>query len=250
VTAPFDAALAAKILIEARQTKSKIADLPPGARPRTIEEAYAIQDHIAAATGPVGGWKVSFERDGTTRVAPVAAEYVFKGGAGLSVPGPLRAEVEFAVKLIADLPAAAAPFEHATVDRAIGPAFVIFEVLGTRFADQKAVSPWAFLADSNGNAAILTGGEITGWRELDLAALDVRLQIEGIERGRSSSGAPFPRVLDMLVALANHAAAHTGGLKAGQVIITGARVGPVAIEPGSRAVGSINGQAEVVLKVD
>jgi 2-keto-4-pentenoate hydratase len=80
--------------------------------------------------------------------------------------------------------------------------------------------------------------------------LDVRLQIEGIERGRSSSGAPFPRVLDMLVALANHAAAHTGGLKAGQVIITGARVGPVAIEPGSRAVGSINGQAEVVLKVD
>ncbi len=250
MTAPFDAALAARILIEARRHRRKIADLPPGANPATIEEAYAIQDQIAAATGKVGGWKAGFEPDGTTRVAPVAADDVFEGGAGLAIPGPLRAEVEFAVKLIADLPAGAAPFDRDAVDRAIGPALVIMEVLGTRFEDQKAVSPLAFLADSNGNAAIVTGAEITGWRELDLGALEVRLEIDGTERGRSSAGAPFHRVLDLLAALANHAAAHTGGLKAGQVIITGARVGPVAIEPGSRAVGRINGQAEVVLKVD
>jgi 2-keto-4-pentenoate hydratase len=49
--------------------------------------------------------------------------------------------------------------------------------------------------------------------------------------------------------LANHAAEHVDGLKAGQIVITGARVGPVAIEAGSVAEGSINGRASVKSRI-
>lgn len=246
----FDAAWAASILAEARRNGTKIAVLPGPARPRTIGQAYAIQDQTARLCAPVGGWKASFEADGkTATVAPVAQADVF-AGAGLAMPGPLQLEVEFAVKLIADLPANAAPFDAATMDRAIGPAFVVFEILGSRFADRNAISPFEFLADGNGNAAIVIGEEIADWRRLDLATLDVRLRVDDAEHSRKTSGgAPAGQVLDLLAALANHAAEHIGGLKAGQVIITGARVGPVAIAARRVATGSINGR-QVVLKLD
>ena len=245
----FDAVLAAAIVVEARRNKSKIQDLPAQAQPATIEDGYAIQDAIALLSPAVGGWKASFEPDGeTARVAPVAGEYVVASH-NAAMPGAVRVEVEFAVRLIADLPQAAAPFDRAAVDRAIGPALVVFEILGTRFADRKLVSPHAYLADGNGNDAIVIGDEIADWRALDLAALEVCLHVDGHEAGRVQTGAPFSRVLELITALANHAARHLGGLKAGQVIITGARVGPVAIAAGSVAVGSINGQAKVALKV-
>jgi 2-keto-4-pentenoate hydratase len=250
MSAAFDPGPAASILIAARRNKLKIADLPTRAQPVTIEDGYAIQDAIALLNPSVCGWKASFEPDGeTARVAPVAAEYVLASEADAAMPGPVRVEVEFAVKLIVDLPQNAAPFDRATVDKAIGPALVVFEILGTRFADRKMVSPHAYLADGNGNDAIVTGEEIADWRSLDLAVLDVRLHVNGHEAGQSQAGAPFSRVLDLVTALANHAALHLGGLKAGQVIITGARVGPVSIEAGSVAVGSINGQAKVALKI-
>jgi len=251
MSAAFNPGPAATILIEARRNKLKIADLPEQAQPATIEDGYAIQDEIAMLSPSVGGWKASFEPDGeTARVAPVAAEYVLSSETAASLPGPVRVEVEFAVKLIADLPQNAAPFDCAAVDKAIGPALVVFEILGTRFADRKMVSPHAYLADGNGNDAIVTGEEIANWRALDLALLDVRLHVNGDEAGQSQAGAPFNRVLDLITALANHAALHLGGLKAGQVIITGARVGPVLIEARSVAVGSINGQANVAVKIN
>jgi 2-keto-4-pentenoate hydratase len=248
MSADFDPGMAASVLAEARRNKRKIADLPAGAQPATIEDGYEIQDAIALLSPPVGGWKASFEPDGeTARVAPVAAEYIFASEAEMT--GPVRVEVEFAVKLIADLPQNAAPFDRATVDKAIGSALVVFEILGTRFADRKMVSLHAYLADGNGNDAIVTGEEIADWRALDLAVLDVRLHVNGHEAAQSQAGAPFSQVLELVTALANHAALHLGGLKAGQVIITGARVGPVSIEAGSVAVGSINGQAKVALKI-
>ena len=49
---------AANLLINARRTHTPIADLPAAVAPASLDEAYFIQDAIAAAFGPIGGWKI------------------------------------------------------------------------------------------------------------------------------------------------------------------------------------------------
>jgi 2-keto-4-pentenoate hydratase len=241
---------AAEILAKARQNRTKVVNLPADLQPETIEEAYVIQDEIAQLSGLVGGWKASFEpKDGRLMAAPVVSTYVNHQSEGLAVSGPARVEVEFAVIFGADLPKNSSPYTREDVNKAIASAHVIFEVLGTRFEDRKLVSAHSYLADGNGNDAIIIGDAIPDWRSLDLTKLDVQLHVDGELAGQSSNGASFDKVLDLLTSLANHAGEHLGGLKAGQVVITGARVGPVAIEAGRVAEGSIHGNAKVKLRI-
>src|SRR5271163_2281987 len=49
---------AAELLLEARRTVQPIDDLPQGMAPRTLEEAYYVQDLMLKAIGKAGGWKV------------------------------------------------------------------------------------------------------------------------------------------------------------------------------------------------
>src|ERR1700678_3441934 len=49
---------AAEMLLEARRTLQPMDALPPGLRPKTLEEAYFIQDVMLQALGKAGGWKV------------------------------------------------------------------------------------------------------------------------------------------------------------------------------------------------
>jgi len=49
---------ASELLLAARRDSLLIDNLPETLRPHTLEEAYALQDIVARALGPVGGWKV------------------------------------------------------------------------------------------------------------------------------------------------------------------------------------------------
>jgi 2-keto-4-pentenoate hydratase len=49
---------AAEMLLEARRTVQPIDDLPLALRPKTLEEAYLVQDLMIQALGDAGGWKV------------------------------------------------------------------------------------------------------------------------------------------------------------------------------------------------
>ena len=61
---------AAELLLEARRTVQPIDDLPPGMAPKTLEEAYYIQDLMLKAIGKAGGWKVgAMTPDGTPQIA-------------------------------------------------------------------------------------------------------------------------------------------------------------------------------------
>ena len=245
---PSPTSQAAEILAAARRGGAGIAELPEPLRPRTLDEAYAVQDAAAALLGPVGGWKVGAEPDGSVRVAPVPASFVHLQSAAPAFPNGVRLEVELALRLGADLPKSAAPYTTAEVDRAIGAAHVIIEVLGSRFETPDAVSRPSFLADGNGNAAIIIGDEIPDWRSLNLSALTVTLTTAGAILARATRGAALPQVLDLLTALANHAADHGGGLQAGQIIITGARAGPTAA-PAGMIQGHVNESFTISLRI-
>src|SRR6201995_1565095 len=66
---------AAEIFLEARRTLQPIDDLPPAVAPRTLEEAYYVQDLMLHAIGKAGGWKVGATApDGTPFYAPMTVD--------------------------------------------------------------------------------------------------------------------------------------------------------------------------------
>ena len=49
---------AANLLLNARRNHTTIADLPLELQPQSLEEAAIVHGIMAAAFGPIGGWKI------------------------------------------------------------------------------------------------------------------------------------------------------------------------------------------------
>lgn len=226
---PKEAMQAALLLVEARRGGHRLADLPEGLRPTTIEQAYAIQDATIQQLGPIGGWKVGPRRGGADPAcAPVSAALI-KGSPAQVATGEApkaEAEVEIAVRLGRDLPPRGTLYEPGDLRAAIAAVVPAIELLSSRFVDRKAATPLSAVADSQSNAAIVLGDDVADWRGLDLAKVAMRLRLNGTEVARTEGGPGTDDVFSALAWLANHVAARTGGLKKGDVVITGARVGP------------------------
>jgi 2-keto-4-pentenoate hydratase len=221
---------AAGVLMQARCNGGRIADLDQDLRPGNAAEAYAIQYEIAKSFGPIGAWKVGLPK-GTEepRATPIPSVYCIPSGGHWPATGPTRIEVELALKLGNALPTRALPYERADIFQAISSAHVAFELLGARFVDKKLVAPLTLLADGQSNAGIVVGEVIPNWTSLDLTTLDMVLTVEGAVVQKSEGGPSFDRSIEAVVWLANHAAEQVGGLQAGQVILTGARIGPTSV---------------------
>jgi 2-keto-4-pentenoate hydratase len=240
---------AARILAHAKTDGRKLADLPKHLQPQRLDDSYRIQAEIVRLDGAVGGWKVSMDPDGEPpKIAPIRHADVLAQGSSV-VPGPARLEGEFAVKFGAALPHRATPYSRAEVDAALASAYIVFEVLGTRFVDRTKVSKLSYLADGNGNQAVIVGDEISEWRARDLSLLPMVMQVDGQAVSRAENGASFEKILNMLTFLANHAASYVGGIRAGEIVITGARVGPTPVAAGREAMASINGHAKVTVSI-
>jgi 2-keto-4-pentenoate hydratase len=227
-----DAERAALLLMGARQSGQRLADLPDDLQPATVAQAYAIQDAAMRHMGPIGGWKVSPLRPGADPgCAPVSAALIHASPAAftLSEMPDTEIEVEIAVKLGRDLPARETSYEAADVRMAIATLHPAVELLGSRFKDRKAVSALSAVADSQSNAGIVLGEGLADWAGLDLGRVVMGLRIGGEEVSSTDGGADTANVLDSIAWLANHAASRNGGLKKGDVIITGARIGPWSV---------------------
>lgn len=222
-------AQATALLVKARQSGHRIADLPEDARPTSIEQAYAIQDATVRQISTVGGWKVSPMRPGAPpNCAPIAASLIHASPARfvydtMSAP---EVEVEVAIRLGRDLPPRGAAYEADEMRAAIGSLHPAIEMLNSRFVDRKTVSPLTALADAQSNAAVVIGAGLQDWQETELGRVAMRLRIAGSECAATEGGPDTNNALAALAWLANHVAARCGGLRAGDVVITGARLGP------------------------
>ncbi|MBC7739242.1 MAG: hypothetical protein H7245_19000 [Candidatus Saccharibacteria bacterium] len=151
--------LAATSLIRAFDGRRLVA-LDPLAERLTEADAYAGQTAILRDEA-IAGWKVAPARAGQHRCSPLGASRLLTDGAAL--PAGMHAplvEVELALHLGQDIPAGA---DADQVIAAIGGVSLAFEILGSRFADRKAVSPLSALADAQSNRAFVAGGETVSW---------------------------------------------------------------------------------------
>lgn len=203
-------------LLRARETAQPVADLPV---PSSLEEAYAVQDRMAAAVGEIGGWKIGASGPSDEPMfAPMPRAWM----RATPVQSRLRGvEVEIAFQLGRDLPVREEPYSREDVLSAVSGAHPVLEIIESGLPDPLAVPRLLLMADLQINGGFVTGPAIPNWRALDWSSETVTLIINGeIEKQRVGSNAAGD-LTRLLVYLANEGSRRTHGLRIGQWITTG-----------------------------
>ncbi len=234
-------AQAAELLVAARRTGKLLDALPDACKPRTLEDAVAIQDATLAALGEtVAGWKAALVGGRVVRGA-IMASRVFESGARVAAATMplLGIEAEIAFRFERDLP----PGGHSYEDVAAAvSAFAAIEIVDSRFRSHHDVTEQERNADFVTNGGFVRGPSAAGWRTLDLTNIAVTLTIGGQEvvkrNGGHAAGDPFLPAF----ALANDL---PGGIKAGQFVTTGTYTGLTVAKPGQTVVVEFAGVGAV-----
>lgn len=188
-----------------------------------LDDAYAIQAGVAQALGwfPAGprAWKVG----GTSLVTAAPLPEV------LSSPArwPASAQSEWLIEAELAFRLARTPSGPADLLACLGTVCVSIELIGTRLVDGlQAPTAWK-IADQSVHAGLVIGPErpyaqVAGFTPADWAAQACRIEVNGQTRAQRQGGHPSGDPLATLPWLLAHAAAHTGGLRAGDLVTTGA----------------------------
>jgi 2-keto-4-pentenoate hydratase len=247
-----DVATAARLLLDARNLGVPIAALPEAARPRSIADAYAMQDAQMRELGRAGGWKVGAAApDAEPICAPLPASLVLASPQAFA---PMRfplhlVEAEIAFTFARDLPFRAASYTVDDVVQAVASVHAAIEILASRHVDFRAQPPLAQLADFQNNGALIVGEGRTSGTRVDQRTTTVRVDVAESPALQVTGGNAAGDVLRLLAWLANHAASRCGGLRAGDVVTTGSCIGAYAVPPQSRVRATFDGLAPVEVTV-
>jgi 2-keto-4-pentenoate hydratase len=229
---------AAEILLQARREVTPIDDLPEKLRPRTLDEAYALQDLMALAMSPIGGWKVGAagpEGAPMFSAMPAWGGYAGNGGHISAHFRRLReVEAEVAFLLDKDLPRREQAYSREEVSAAIGSAHPAIEFLESAFSEPAKADRLSVVGDLLMNGGFAYGAAVTDWQTHDLAKESVTVTVDGSIRFAGTTSNPAGTdLLGLVTWLANEGAERTGGLKAGQVVTTGSWSGKTGANAGS-----------------
>ncbi len=231
---------AAWFLVDAHAERERFGPLPQDAAPRTVEEAYAVQDQFVClksrACGPVVGYKIALTTQAMRSMVGLKdsiggalhEKQVVRGPASVRAAdyGRLIVEFEIAVQLSADLPARSSPHTRQSVAGAVGAVMPAFELADDRDADYASLSSQSLgmVADNAWNEGAVLGTPLRDWQNIDLAAelgtAKINGQIVGLGYGRDVMGHPF----EALAWVANNLARRGKHLRAGQIVITGSLI--------------------------
>ncbi|MBO9590137.1 fumarylacetoacetate hydrolase family protein [Devosia sp.] len=213
----------AKALIAAHDGGPLVGPVDAADVPADMTAVYAMQNLIIAGIGPVGGWKIVAGGQGEPLCSPIPANRFFANGAVLDAKTHRHflAEVEVAVLLGADLFGKPNQFE---VEAAIASVNPVLEMVANPFVDRDATPRNLQLGDLQSNGAVVVGPALANEVRAALPTLPVSLSYDGKTVKEVSTGASWADIVAALVWLAPHAEARGFPLKAGQTIITGARI--------------------------
>jgi 2-keto-4-pentenoate hydratase len=242
----------ADTLLTARRTGVPIADLPGDIAPASEEEGFYVQDIMAEAFGPVGGWKIgSRGPEGVPFFAPMPTAWIglndteFRGR-----PHRLRGvEAEIAFQMGAALPPRATPYTRDEVIAAIATCHPAIEILESAYVDPLAVSRENMIADMQMHGGFVAGPAIADWQHLDWSAEHVTLLADGVVRVENTGSNPGGNdLIRLLIFLANEGAVRTGGLKRGDWITTGSWTGVTWASAGAQVIAEFTHSDRVVLQ--
>lgn len=241
----FSGDAAARLLWSAWLAHERIDTLPADARPATRSAGYAVQSASAgfgAAGAPVG-WKIAATSpagQAHINVSGPLAGRLFAGrmhgdGHEASLAGNAMrvAECEIGFRMARALPPRPQPYAADAVLAAVASVHPAIELPDSRFRDFTSAGEAQLIADHACTNDFLFGpGLPADERLLQLADHRVEALRNGSERhagyGRNVLGDP----LNALVWIANELSAQGLGLAAGEIVITGACVPPIPVQPG------------------
>jgi 2-keto-4-pentenoate hydratase len=220
-------------LMEARNGGSRIDQDFIAKHPLTEPEALTVQAAVQAQIGAVGGWKIAGgSMPGALSLGPIPAVGVqaspatFDKGQFIS----RGIECEIAYRIGSDL--MSPPYDLETALSAIDAVMAVIEIAETRLvAPKEAPYPWG-LADHQLSGGLVYGEPVADWRGVDPLKQGVTLTFDGaviVEVSAHKSAELASRVMN----LANTIGSHCGGVKAGQIIITGSMSGNIPAEEGT-----------------
>jgi 2-keto-4-pentenoate hydratase len=244
---------AAEMLLEARRTLQPLDALPPGLRPKTLEEAYFIQDVMLRALGTVGGWKVGAPTPNATPVyAPMPA--IGFANSGERIAKQFRrirgVEGEIAFLLGKDLPPRAAPYSREELVNAIASCHPAIELLESGLLDPDTADRLTAIADLQSNGGFIAGPPIARWKDFDFENEVAQMNVDGFVRVKNGKNAAGGDLLRLVLWLANEGQSRTGGLLAGQWITTGSWTGKILADSGSVALARFPQLGEVSVLFD
>ena len=254
---------AARFLHEAHRARQPYQPLPEEVSPKSIGEAYAMQDAfnelLIAEQGPVAGYKVALTTPVMQKMVgfdhpcagAVLANRIHQSPANVKGEnfGHLGAECEIAVLLKSDLPASGAPYDRASAAQAVGALMPSFELVDDRGADYSNLFFLGVVADLVWNAGVVLGPQITDWQGLELVAAKGTMTINGQPAGEGKGGDVLGHPLEALAWLANTLAEQGKTMAAGMIVMTGSIVSTKFLNPGDTAVVSIEGLGEATVTV-
>ena len=231
---------AAWFLVDGHAERESFGPFPEDARPRSVEESYAVQDEFVTlksrACGPVVGYKIALTTAAMRAMVGLDdsiggvmhKKQVVRGPATVRASdyGRLIVEFEVAAQLAADLPLQGVPYTRDSVAAAVGALMPAFELADDRNADYRTLSTQAYglIADNAWNEGAVLGAAVEDWRGIDLEAIHgvarINGEIVGEGFGRDVMGHP----LTALAWVTNNLAKRGKHLRAGQFVITGSLV--------------------------
>jgi 2-keto-4-pentenoate hydratase len=250
----------ARLLAQALFQHRRLDALPGDARPTTSAEAYRCQDGLVAQLlGHYGGHVIGYKIACTN---PIAQELLhmdrpFHGKllSSFCSDSPARIdaagffmrviEAEFAFRMARDLPPR--PVTRDEVADAVEAMLPGIEIVDSRFTEWTTVGAESLIADNACHGAWVKGAPLTAWRDLDLAAQQVHLAVNGTVVQSGSGRAVLGHPLNALHWLANDLHARGETLRAGQYITTGVTTNIYLAQAGDRIAADFGGVGRVEL---
>jgi 2-keto-4-pentenoate hydratase len=257
---------AARYLLDAHRAGERFGPIPAGIAPRSVSDAYAVQDafvSLKARQGePPAGYKLALTTPQMRRMVghdDSIAGVLLHAGLHLS-PAKVRAsdytrllvEFEIGLELDADLPATEAPFARGDVASAVAAVMPALELADDRDADYAGLAQnfLHLIADNAWNEGAVLGPPARDWRRLDLADLRGIAAINGVQVGEGRGGDALGHPLEALAWLANHLARRGRSLRQGDVVITGSLVTSKFPRAGDHVQFSIEHLGQVDLAIE
>lgn len=222
--------------VAARLEARALSDYP-GAPPRTLAEAYAVQDAaIDLWPDEVAGWKIGLipadqrEALGAERIAgPIFQADIQRAGASPALlpvfaGGFGAVEAEFVFRIVRDAP----PRADWTPESAAGYADALFigvENAGSPLAAINDLGAAVTASDFGNNAGLVLGAAIADWQKIPFEALVASTTVNGARVGEGDAARIPGSPLAALAFILDHAAARGRPLRKGQFISTGAVTG-------------------------
>lgn len=243
---------ATKLLVEAHRSRALavIGDVVL----KSDTEAYRVQDAVFALLWPgerPRAWKAGGPSDKVEpTAAPIALEKLLRSPANVAAASMnmVGVEAEIAFRLSRDLPPRTKPYSEKEIATAVGEVLVAIELCDTRLAGWKESSGLWKLADFQNNSALVAGSGTPDWQKIDFVRQEVEFTI-GARVLRAKGAHSFVNPFRLMPWIARHCAKRGAGLRAGDIVTTGAWTGLEFAKAGDEVTARFPGIGEATVRI-